>query len=113
VAATTPHGTGVCRSTPKAFVEVADHPFEHYSSSSSSSSSFLKLGYFKKFKQNIIQFQLKNLVIPILPPNKRIGIVIPFQLLIPSNTLNETQVDQGDDTNENSPHRKEMELVFN
>jgi hypothetical protein len=34
VAATTPHGTGVGRTTPKAFVGVADHPFELSSSSS-------------------------------------------------------------------------------
>jgi hypothetical protein len=43
VAATTPHGTGVGRTTPKAFVGVADHPFEL---SSSSSSSFFFFFFF-------------------------------------------------------------------
>jgi len=33
----------------------------------------LKLWYLRKFKRNMIQFQLKNLVIPMLSPNKRIG----------------------------------------
>jgi len=43
---------------------------------------FLELGYFLSFGKNMIQIQLKNLVIFMLSPNKKIEMANPFQLLV-------------------------------